>query len=211
MAEGDNRFGKAVENQLADLSRRGNGTLRNRPPLTASSPVFDKPFEVDKVGRGDGRLFRLRQGKPRGLAWKQRFHKVDFDPTNITYKKPVILWGNSSKQAAEVAVDGIVDHEQFLDIQPAPQQFAVDFWRARHLDKVVLYTYWDGGRYYQYKIDVSTDRQQWTTVADASRNQAIATEQATLTRSRPSPPVISASRCSATAQSRLAHSRVAGV
>jgi hypothetical protein len=155
----------------------GEGTVRYAigRSLTASSPVFDKPFEVTKSGEVTVGYFDSAN-KPRGLVWKQRFKKVDFDPTNITYKKPVILWGNSTKQAAEVAVDGIVDHEQFLDIQPAPQQFAVDLLESKTLDKVVLYTYWDGGRYYQYKIDVSPDRRQWTTVADASRNHAIATE-----------------------------------
>ena len=40
----------------------------------------------------------------------------------------------------------------------------------------MLYTYWDGGRFYQYKIDVSTDGKQWTNVVDASQNRQRATE-----------------------------------
>ena len=175
VAEGDYRFGKAVEIGLRTSPAEGTVRYAIGGRLSASSPVFDKPFAVTKSGEVTVGYFDPNN-KPRGLVWKQQFHKVDFDPTNVTYKKPVILWGNSTKQAAEVAVDGIVDHEQFLDIQPAPQQFAVDLLEGKTLGKVVLYTYWDGGRFYQYKIDVSTDRQQWTTVADASRNHAIATE-----------------------------------
>jgi hypothetical protein len=175
VAEGDSRFGKAVEIGLRSSPAEGTVRYAVGGRLTASSPVFDKPLVVEKSGAVSIGYFDAA-GKPRGLLWKQNFRKVDFDPTNVTYKKPVILWGNSTRQAAEVAVDGMVDHEQFLDIQPAPQQFAVDLEDNKTLDKVVLYTYWDGRRYYQYKIDVSTDRRQWTTVADASRNRTVATE-----------------------------------
>lgn len=88
----------------------------------------------------------------------------------------MIAWGSSTRQAAETAVDGVVDREQFLDIQPAPQQFAIDLEGEKTLDKVVLYTYWDGGRFYRYKIDTSTDNQRWTNVVDASKNRQVATE-----------------------------------
>ncbi len=185
VAEGDSRFGKAVEIDLQ--SRPSEGTVRYAVGgrLGASSPVFDKPLDVDQSAEVTVGYFDA-QNRPRGLVWKEHFRKVDFDPTNVTYKKPVILWGNSTKQAAEVAVDGIVDHEQYLDIQPAPQQFAVDLEGRKTLDKVVLYTYWDGGRYYQYKIDVSTDGRRWTTVADASKNRTVATEHG---YAHPFPPV----------------------
>ena len=175
VAEGDNRFGKSVE--IALQSRPSEGTIRYAVGrrLSASSPVFDKPITVAKSAEVTIGYFDAA-GKQHGLVWKRQFRKVDFDPTNLTYKKPVILWGNSTKQAAEVAVNGIVDHEQYLDIQPAPQQFAVDLEDRKTLDKVVLYTFWDGRRYYQFKIDVSTDGRKWTTVADASKNRTVATE-----------------------------------
>ena len=174
VAEGDNRFGKAVEISLQSSPAEGTVRYAVGGSLNGSSPAFDKPFTVQKSGEVTVGYFDA-SNKPRGLVWKQQFRKVDFDPTNVTYKKPVILWGNSTKQAGEVAVDGIVDHDQYLDIQPAPQQFAIDLLENKSLDKTVLYTYWDGGRYYQYKIDVSTDRQNWTTVADASKNHTVAT------------------------------------
>ena len=176
IAEGDNRFGESVTIEPIEVIDGGTVRYSIGQPVAAASPMLDKPIIFDTSGEVSIRYFDAK-GKPRGLAWKESFHKVDFDPTNITYKKPVIQWGSSSKQAAEVAVDGVVDHEQFLDIQPGPQEFAIDLEAPKNLNKVVLYTYWDGGRFYQYKIDVSTDRKRWTTVADASKNQAIATEK----------------------------------
>jgi hypothetical protein len=176
VAEGDSRFGKAVEISLRSSPSEGTVRYAIGSQVNASSPIFDKPLLVEKSGEVTIGFFDA-QNKPRGLLWKQNFRKVDFDPTNLTYKKPVILWGNSTKQAAEVAVDGVIDHEQYLDIQPAPQQFAIDLEASKNLAKVVLYTYWDGGRYYQYKIDVSSDAKQWTTVADASKNHAVATQR----------------------------------
>ena len=176
VADGDNRFGKAVTIAVTDTVAGGTIRYAVGQALAATSPVLDKPVTMDKSG-GISLGFFDPQGKPRGLVWQQGFRKVDFDATNITYKKPVILWGSSSKQSAGIAVDGVVDHDQYLDMQPAPQEFAIDLEAARKLNKVVLYTYWDGGRIYQYKIDVSTDRKQWTTVADASKNSEKATEQ----------------------------------
>jgi hypothetical protein len=176
IADGDNRFGKSVTIETLDAVAGGTVRYSVGQPVTEKSPILDKPITVEKSNDVSIRFFDA-QGKPRGLAWKESYRKVDFDPTNITYKKPVISWGSSSRQAAEVAVDGVVDHEQFLDIQPAPQEFAIDLEAAKNLNKVVLYTYWDGGRFYQYKIDVSTDHKQWTTVADASKNHKTATDK----------------------------------
>ena len=128
VAPSDNRFGKAVTIELLDAAPGGTVRYALGKPLSAASPVLDKPIVVEKSGEVAIGFFDS-QGKPRGLAWKQTFRKVDFDPTNITYKKPVILWGSSSKQAAEVAVDGVVDHEQYLDIQPRPSSSA-STWRT---------------------------------------------------------------------------------
>jgi hypothetical protein len=176
IAVGDNRFGKLLTIEPREAVAGGTLHYSIGAVITADSPVLDKTLTFDKSSQVSIRYFDAH-GKPRGLAWNESFRKVDFDPTNITYKRPVILWGSSSKQAAEVAVDGVVDHDQFLDIQPAPQEFAIDLQSMRNLNKVVLYTYWDGGRFYQYKIGVSTDAKRWTTVVDASKNRERATEK----------------------------------
>ena len=43
------------------------------------------------------------------------------------------------------------------------------------LDRVVLYTYWDGHRYYQYTVEVSVDGKNWTQVVDMTKNTKVAT------------------------------------
>lgn len=37
--------------------------------------------------------------------------------------------------------------------------------------------YFDGQRYYQYTVEVSTDGEKWATVADASKNTEVGTEK----------------------------------
>jgi len=176
VAPGDNRFGKNVTIELVTAVAEGNVRYQVNGPVTDKSELLTKPMTLDKSGEVSI-AFLDAQGKPKGLQWKQGFRQVDFDPTNITYKKPAIEWGVSSKQAAEQAVDGVIDHDSFLDFSPGPQNLALDLQKVATLNRVVLYTYWDGGRHYQYKIALSTDAKTWTDVVDASKNTAVATEK----------------------------------
>ena len=43
------------------------------------------------------------------------------------------------------------------------------------LGSVQVFTFWDGGRYYQYTVEVSVDGKTWTQVVDMSRNKKPAT------------------------------------
>lgn len=176
IAPGDNRFGRAVTIELAKDSAGGTVRYQVGGPVTDKSEPFTKPITVEKSGEVSIAFFDP-EGKPKGLQWKQGFRQVDFDPDNITYKKPVIEWGGSSRLAAEQAVDGAIDHDAFLDFSPGPQNFAIDLQKVVTLDRVTLYTYWDGGRYYEYKIALSTDAKTWTDVVDAATNTTVATEK----------------------------------
>jgi alpha-N-acetylglucosaminidase len=46
----------------------------------------------------------------------------------------------------------------------------VDLGKVTKLDRAQVYPYWGGGRYYQYKVEVSTDEKQWQQVVDMSTN-----------------------------------------
>lgn len=70
---------------------------------------------------------------------------------------------------ASHAVDGAASGK-FWAASPAPQWWAVDLGEPTEIDRVDLYFYVDGTRYYQYKIDVSNDGETWETVADESAN-----------------------------------------
>ncbi|MCY2929836.1 MAG: family 20 glycosylhydrolase [Planctomycetota bacterium] len=175
IAPGDNRFGKAVTISLERAPEGGTVRYQVNGPVTDKSQPFTKPVILDKSGSVSV-AFLDAQGKPKGLQWQQGFRQVDFDPANITYKKPAIEWGASSKQASETAVDGVVDRDSFLDFSPGPQNFAIDLQKVATLEGVTLYTFWDG-RHYQYKIFLSTDAKTWTEVVDASKNTQAATEK----------------------------------
>ena len=176
VAPGENRFGKNVTIELVTAAAGGTVRYQVNGPVTEQSEPLTKPITLDKSGEVSI-AFLDAQGKPKGTQWKQGFRQVDFDPTNITYKKPPIEWGVSCEQAAEQAVDGVVDHNRFLDFSPGPQNFAIDLQKVATLDRVTLYTYWDGRRHYQYKIFLSTDAKTWTEVVDASTNTQAATEK----------------------------------
>jgi hypothetical protein len=78
----------------------------------------------------------------------------------------------------ENAVDGLVDRASYWGATPWPAWWQVDLGDVKTIDHVRVVTYWDdgaGGRYYQYRVAVSTDGQQWKTVADMSENTELAT------------------------------------
>ena len=57
-----------------------------------------------------------------------------------------------------------------------PSWLEVDLGKPTTLDSAHVWFYWDG-RFYQYKIDVSTDGKAWKTVVDASKNKTPGTER----------------------------------
>ena len=95
------------------------------------------------------------------------------DSANLAQGKRVkASVGSQGKQRPELAVDG-----NYADLRSAwfgerwPCTLDVDLGKPSAIDAAHVYFYWDGGRYYQYKIDVSTDGKAWKTVADASKNK----------------------------------------
>ena len=63
----------------------------------------------------------------------------------------------------------------------------MDLQAVHNVDRVNLVTYWDGGRYYQYKVDLSTNGKDWTTVVDQSTNTTPATEKGYVDEFKPQP------------------------
>lgn len=73
----------------------------------------------------------------------------------------------------EYAVDGNSwdkDASSWWVGPPAPQWLQIDLEEAVRIDRVRVYPYWDGYRFYQYSVDVSADGESWTRVADMSGN-----------------------------------------
>jgi hypothetical protein len=48
---------------------------------------------------------------------------------------------------------------------------ALDLEGIHTVDRIVVFPYWDGTRYYQYLVEVSLDGNAWTGVGDRSNNR----------------------------------------
>ena len=46
----------------------------------------------------------------------------------------------------------------------------VDLEKVYSIDRVTVVTYYDGGRYYRYTVEASTEGKTWATVVDMSKN-----------------------------------------
>ncbi|MCY2930132.1 MAG: alpha-N-acetylglucosaminidase C-terminal domain-containing protein [Planctomycetota bacterium] len=73
-----------------------------------------------------------------------------------------------------LALDGMVDIGRYWEA-PAPASLTIDLQGLHAIDRVHVFPYWDGERYYQYTVEVSPDGRDWRTVADRSANLAPAT------------------------------------
>lgn len=88
--------------------------------------------------------------------------------------------GTEQDKAPERAVDGNARDKEGASWwagPPTPRWLQVDLRRVIPVSRVIAYPYWDGGRYYQYKVEVSADGTAWECVADRSNNTQPATPQ----------------------------------
>ena len=97
---------------------------------------------------------------------------------SLTTGKPVEISGpKNENEKPEYAVDGIVDIAKYWGTIPAPQWLKVDIQGEYMIDRVQVVPYFDGGRFYQYTVEFSTDGKTWTQVVDASKNTVPGTEK----------------------------------
>ncbi len=108
-----------------------------------------------------------------GYTFAPKYHYKGFEQ-NLTTGKPTT---NSSGQDAAAAVDGWVDIGKYWGTIPAPQWWQVDLQGEYNLDRIRVFPYWDGIRYYQYTISVGTDTNKLTQVVDATTNNTPETTQ----------------------------------
>ncbi|MEX0776271.1 MAG: family 20 glycosylhydrolase [Phycisphaeraceae bacterium] len=144
---------------------------------TAASPQYREPITLTKDATVQAALFDSA-GRALAFPSRQTYRRVDFEE-NLTTGKPVTISGGTQDDVhkAELAVDGLVARDSSWWAAPGPQWLSIDLEKAHSLDKVAVYTYWDGRRYYQYNVELSADGKAWTQVADMSRNTAASSEQ----------------------------------
>ena len=134
---------------------------------TGDSPKYTAPIDLTKsatvkaaVFNGDGkRISYISQGQ-----WKQ----VGYERNLATSKPVTVSGGTQEKYLPENAVDGRTDTAWWA--KPWPQWLQVDLQEPHTIDRIDIFPYFDGRRYYQYTVEVSTDGKNWTQVVDMSQN-----------------------------------------
>jgi F5/8 type C domain len=151
-------FSRSVTEYKEEYARRYNDYIKNGgKPLPVSAPPF------------------LSQ-KERSLEFNELFGAMD---PGIAVGKPVLISGIIDPgHPPEMAVDGNSqnrDGSSWWVSPPAPQWLQVDLEKITDIASIRAIPYWDGSRYYQYVIDVSTDQENWTRVADMTTNRLAGT------------------------------------
>ena len=77
---------------------------------------------------------------------------------------------------ADRLVDGVVDRLAYWMSFPSPTSATVDLGFPTEVSGITVVTFWDGAAVSRYRLEVSLDGEEWSTVADASRNERPATE-----------------------------------
>lgn len=134
---------------------------------TEQSPAYMVPVKIDKSATLVAGLFV--SGKRVGELWRQVFNSVAV-VKNLTTGKPVTASGVEAGCQAENAVDGIVELQRAWWAGPYPQWLQVDLTQVYKLGSAEVFPYWDGGRSYQYTVELSMDGKAWTKVVDLSAN-----------------------------------------
>lgn len=143
-------------------------TLDDKEPAADNSIVYTKPFEFAKKS-ATIKAGLFVDGKRLGGIWKATYNWVDYAP-NLTTGRPVTVSGTEGGYVAANAVDGTVDLNKAWWAGPWPQWLMVDLGKVTKLDRAQVFPYWDGGRVYQYKVEVSLDNKEWKQVVDMSTN-----------------------------------------
>ena len=149
------------------------------------SPRYTKPLTFTGRLRLRAAMFDSKGELVGGYTFARKYQWKGFEK-NLTTGKPVKTSGGvNPKEKPEHAVDGWVDISKYWGTIPAPQWLKVDLQKTYTLNRVRIFPYWDGERYYQYTIEVSTDGKKWTQVVDASKNTQAETDKGRLHKFEP--------------------------
>ncbi|MCY2928540.1 MAG: discoidin domain-containing protein, partial [Planctomycetota bacterium] len=155
---------------------------------TVRSARYEKPFTAKGSLRPRAAIFDEASGEAiSGYVFGPKVAYRDFEQSLSTGKPVTTSGGVNPKEKPENANDGWVDIAKFWGTTPAPQWWQVDLQKEYRVDRVHVYPYWDGVRYYQYTVEVSPDGTTWRQVVDASKNTTTGTEKGYLHTFEPVP------------------------
>ena len=129
---------------------------------------------------------KLLTAEERARQFAQRWGP---EAVGIAVKKPVtVSGGTEADHVPERAVDGNPydrNGSSWWAGPPTPRWLRIDLEEPLRIDRVQVFPYWDGSRYYQYTVEVSLDGEKWTQVADMSKNTKRATSKGDMHKFEP--------------------------
>jgi len=130
-----------------------------------------KPYPVDPPA--------LMTAAQRRASDVKRFSKPVTRPKHvnpavhgIAVNKPVTASASLARYRPELAVDGVADNLQSSwQTDPYPAWLRIDLTGSATVDRIHVFPYWGGGRFYRYTVETSIDGKTWTRIADMSANR----------------------------------------
>ncbi|MBN2449061.1 MAG: DUF1080 domain-containing protein [Lentisphaeria bacterium] len=142
--------------------------------VRASCPANDKDPGLLTPAAHEA-LVRVRDSaRTKATLDKALAHLASFpkgSDVNVALNKPVqtsIVHENDKLPPR--AVNGILDRDDGWWGAGTPAWLQVDLGGPVRIDTARAVFYWDGSRYYQYRVEGSTDGKEWKVLADASAN-----------------------------------------
>ena len=154
---------------------------------SVKTPKYTEPLKLSGALRFRAAIFDSDGELVGGYVFAPKYHWKGFEQ-NLTTGKPIeSSGGKNPNERPENAADGWVSIEKFWGTTPAPQWWQVDLQGEYTLDRVRVFPYWDGVRYYQYTVSVGTDTNHLVQVVDASGNTTPETDQGRMYTFSPTP------------------------
>lgn len=144
-------------------------TLDGKPP-TAESSTYSAPLTLNETATVRAAVFDAI-GRRNGFESSMAFYHIAPHTLNLAVgKKVTVSGGTQGGQIPELAVDDNLDLASSWWAGPAPQWLQVDLGKVFSVNRIEVFPYWDGVRYYQYTVESSVDGKTWAMIADRSAN-----------------------------------------
>ncbi|MFZ4507012.1 MAG: family 20 glycosylhydrolase [Fimbriimonas sp.] len=139
-------------------------------PVTDQSQLYALPLNLTQTTTIRAATFSKAGVRSEYESAKTFYFVPEKRPNLATGKKVTSSAGTQHPQDPELVVDDSMDLHSSWWAGPAPQWIQVDLGKSEQVDRIEVFPYWDGSRYYQYTVEVSPDGQKWSVVADRSTN-----------------------------------------
>jgi len=148
-----------------------------------TSTKYESPLELTGKLRMRAAVFDESDAMVGGITFGEKYDFI-VSRKNLTTGKPVTcssVEGKGTKEALlpEYAVDGMVGrmaaspdgfYPMVWSALKPPQWLQVDLQDVYSLDRIEVIPWSEGGRTFQYTVEISTDEKTWTRVVDESAN-----------------------------------------